>query len=135
MSIRPGYKLKGGISPSHLFSHRAVHGSPTEEYAQPLASPPTWRQRHMKVRGRVDRFAVATGWQKRALSDCPRDRPPTYIWRHTRTGRQARSWRQKTARKAAKVRLLLEREGEQGEILRDYYLENFHATVKCARVR
>ena len=46
-----------------------------------------------------------------------------------------RERRQKTARKAAKVRLLLEREGEQGEILRDYYLENFYSTVKCARVR
>ena len=70
MPIRPGYGLKGGVSPSHLFSHRVGQCSPTEEYAWPLASPPTWRQRHMKVRGRVDRIAVAKGWQIRALSDC-----------------------------------------------------------------
>jgi len=66
-----------------------------------------------------------------------RDNPATLNTMHAKTalkvGRCER--RQKTARKAAKVRLLLEREGEQGEILRDYYLENIHATVKCARVR
>ena len=45
-----------------------------------------------------------------------------------------RERRQKTARKLRKVRLLLERESEQGR-LRDYYLENVYATVKCARVR
>jgi len=40
-----------------------------------------------------------------------------------------RERRQKTARKAAKVRLLLERQSGRGDIT-DYYLENVHATVK-----
>ncbi len=61
-----------------------------------------------------------------------RDNPATLNTMHAKTAvKVVRCERhQKTARKAAKVRLLLERESGAGEILRDYYLENAHATVK-----
>jgi len=57
-----------------------------------------------------------------------RDNPATLNTMQAKTALKVvrRERHQKTARKAAKVRLL----ERAGEILRDYYLENVYATVK-----